>query len=308
MSLPVFPSTIRGLTFPVVKQSGFSTIVQSSPNNLEMTVSQARNPRWTWQYIFNYSKDYDIQSGQQYTDYRILQGFLLSLAGAGGEFLYTDPTDNAVGPALISSAPNPLAQLQLVTDGLGGWYSPVQRNFGGQFYEDIPDINGSIAVYANSVLQVPGTGSSDNYTLVGPGLAIPGNSFMGMVIQWNLPYGLITWTAGASVTSGQELLDPNGHIQKVTTAGTLGNSMPVWNKVGGTTSEISPGTAVWTDQGYNPSPATPINAQFSFYFRCRISSDEAQMNQFMQQIWTYGGDESVSGEPLTFKSSPPVQV
>lgn len=299
-----FPTVVRGFRFPAPKGSNFSTIVQSSPNNLETAVSQARNPRWSWQFTYDYLKDYDIQSGQNYTDYRIFQDWLLSLYGAGGEFLFTDPFDCNLGKNNTATP----AQLQLITDGVGNWYSPIQRNFGGTFYEDITDLNGSIAVWANGVLQTLGPNPGGNYTIVGPGLAIPGNSFMGLVIQWNLPTGLITWTAGATVTLGQELLDPNGHIQKVTTAGTLGNTMPVWNDTSGTTSEISPGTAVWTDQGYNAAPASPITAQAQFYFRCRIASDAATIDQFMQQIWTYGGAESSSGEPLTFKTSPPVQV
>lgn len=297
MSLPIFPSVVRGFTWPAPKGSSFSTIAQSAPNNLEMTISQARNPRWTWQFIYGYLKDFDIQSGQNYTDYRIFMDFLLSLAGSGGEFLFLDPYDNNLGPNNTVAQ----AQLQLVTDGAGNWYSPIQRNFGGTYYEDITDLNGAIAVYANGI-------STSAYTIVGPGLAIPGNSYMGLVIKWNLPSGLIAWTAGATVTLGQEIIDPNGHIQKVTTAGTLGNSMPTWNDTGGTTSEQSPGTAAWTDQGYNPSPATPITAQGSFYFRCRMASDEATIDQFMQQIWTYGGADSSTGQPLTFKTSPPVQV
>lgn len=236
MSLPIFPTVIRGLGFPAPKGPGFNTIVQSAPNNLEMTVSQARNPRWTWQATYNYLKDYDIQAGQNYTDYRILQDFILSLSGSGGEFFYVDPTDSHLG----ANNTDTQAQLQTVNDGASSptYYSPVQRNFGGTFYEDIPDLNGTLNVYANGVLKTLGT----DYTLVGPGLAIPGNSFMGMVIQWAA------------------------------------------------------------------SPTLPVTAQGQFYFRCRLASDEAQIDRFMQSIWTYGGPDSASGEPLTFKSSPPVQV
>lgn len=301
MSLPLFPSVVRGFRFPAPKGSGFSTIVQSAPNNLEMTISQARNPRWTWQFTYDYLKDFDIQSGQNFTDYRIFQDFLLSLAGSAGEFLYLDPFDNNLG-ANNTVAP---AQLQLVTDGAGNWYSPVQRNFGGTFYEDVCDLNGGISVWANGVLQTLGPNPSGNYTLVGPGLAIPGNSFMGMVIQWNLPVGLGTWQASHAYSLGDQILDPAGHIQQITTAGTSGAAEPTFNDTGSTTTD---GTAVWTDQGYNPAPATPITAQASFYYRCRMVSDDATIDQFMQQIWTYGGAESSSGEPLTFKNSPPVQV
>ena len=87
-----------------------------------------------------------------------------------------------------SGVPNPNAQLQLLTDGTY-WYSPLQRNFGGQFLEDITDLNtitrlggSALAVYANGTLQ---TGGGTDYTLLGPGLALPTASFMGMYLKWN---------------------------------------------------------------------------------------------------------------------------
>lgn len=72
--------------------------------------------------------------------------------------------------------------LQVVTDGTT-YYSPLQRNFGGQFLEDITDLNTStlpLTVWADAVLQTEGS----NFTVEGPGLAIPGYSFMGMYLQW----------------------------------------------------------------------------------------------------------------------------
>lgn len=93
-----------------------------------------------------------------------------------------------VSSAYPSGVPNPNAQLQLVTDGTF-WYSPLQRNFGGQFLEDITDLNtiptlggSSLAVYSNGVLQ---TGGGVDYTLLGPGLATPTASFLGMYLKWN---------------------------------------------------------------------------------------------------------------------------
>lgn len=301
MSLPVFPSVIRGLGPVIPKSSSFNTIVQSAPNFLDTTVSQARNPRWSWELTYNYSKDYQIQAGQNYTDYRILQDFLLSLAGSGGEFFYTDPTDCNLGPNNTATQ----AHLQLVTDGAGNWYSPIQRNFGGTFYEDVADLNGSIAVYANGTLQTLGANPTGSYQIVGPGVSFPGYSFMGLAVKWNLPVGLGAWAASTSYALNAEILDPNGHIQKVTTAGTSGASIPTFNDSGSTTTD---NTVTWTDQGYNPSPATPITAQAQFYFRCRVASDDAKIDQFMQSIWTYGGPDSQSGAPLTIKTSPPVQV
>ena len=242
MSLPIFPANVRGLTYPQTKASGFNTILQSSPNFCETSIQQAQNPRWTWTFIYEYLKDYDVQSGlgMTYTDFRTLQGFLLSLGGSAGTFLYSDPTDNSVGPALnpVGGTPNLQAQLQVVNDGAGNYYSPIQRNVGGQFYEDITDLNGAITVYDNGTLKTLGT----DYSVLGPGLALPGSSFMGMYLKW----------AGA--------------------------------------------------------PTGPVTVAFSFYFRCRVASDDAEFTRFMQSLYTYGGTHSSSGSTLDIRSTPAVQV
>lgn len=177
MSLPIFPS-LPGLTWPVLKASEFATLTQSAQNFAETRIRQANNPHWHWEMTFDVMRDTTALP-----EYRTLQGFILALGGKFGDFLYSDPTDNAVGPALISAAPNTAAQLQVVNDGAGNYYSPVQRNFGGQFYEDITDLNGAIAVYANGTLATVGTGAG-HYQLLGPGLSIPGYSFEGMYLAW----------------------------------------------------------------------------------------------------------------------------
>lgn len=87
----------------------------------------------------------------------------------------------------------------LVTDGVD-WYSPIQRNMGGLFLEDITDLNLSVnplRAWANGTLRAQGAGnacdSSGHYRILGPGLAIPGYSFGGMYIKWCAePTGPIT--------------------------------------------------------------------------------------------------------------------
>jgi len=70
----------------------------------------------------------------------------------------------------------------VVTDGTM-YYSPLQRNMGGQFYEDVTDINGGVIVFDNSVLKVNGV----DYNIFGPGLAFPGYSSAGMYLKWVSP-------------------------------------------------------------------------------------------------------------------------
>lgn len=56
------------------------------------------------------------------------------------------------------------------------------------------------------------------------------------------------WVASTFYNSSLCLIDNNtpAHIQKLTTAGTTGGSIPTFNNTGGTTTD---GSAVWTDQG-----------------------------------------------------------
>jgi Conserved hypothetical protein 2217 (DUF2460) len=222
MSLPIFPA-LPGLTWPVLKASEFSTIQQEAPNFMDTRIQQAQNPRWHWELTFDVLRDTTTL-----TEYRQLQGLILAVGGKFGDFLFTDPSDNSVGPALIGGSPNTAAELQVVNDDAGNYYSPVQRNFGGLFYEDITDLNGSIAVYANGTLATVGTGAGQ-YQLLGPGLTIPGYSFYGMYLKWG------------------------------------------------------------------SAPATPVTAQFNFYFRCHFEEDTQDFEQFISTMWTIGGSESKNG-------------
>lgn len=54
------------------------------------------------------------------------------------------------------------------------------------------------------------------------------------------------WAALSPYTVGQIIIDPAGHVQKVTTGGTSGAAQPTWNASGSTTVD---GTVIWTDQG-----------------------------------------------------------
>ena len=55
------------------------------------------------------------------------------------------------------------------------------------------------------------------------------------------------WQQGKAYTLGNTIVDPANHLQKCTTPGTSGSSIPTFNDAGGTTPDSSP--LVWTDQG-----------------------------------------------------------
>jgi hypothetical protein len=91
----------------------------------------------------------------------------------GGTLIWTD---QGVFPLGFPNAPTPLL---LLNDGAGNYYSPLQRTVGGLFSEDITDlVPGTLNVYANGVLQTSG------YSVLGPGLALPGFSFAGLYLKW----------------------------------------------------------------------------------------------------------------------------
>ena len=284
MTLPVFP-TLPGLTFTSLKTPSFKTLNASSANGYEVRIPQTLNPIWEWQLIFDFLHDFFWGSFSTVSELRTLMGFFNAQAGSAASFLYTDPDDNYVGPALVSAAPNtPLAQLQIVDDGVGNYYSPIQRTLDGTFYEDITDLNGAIAVYANGSLASVGTGSGE-YEILGPGLVLPGSSFMGMYLKWG--QSLSGWQASHSYALNAEILDPAGHVQKATTGGTSGTDEPTFNDSGSTTTD---NTVTWTDQGYYAGPAAPITAQFHFYFRVRFQADK-------QDFEKWGGVGAAAGQP-----------
>jgi hypothetical protein len=181
VSNDIYPGDLPGLTFSVVKTDEESTIVQRAVSGYETRIANFQNPFWHW--ILEYSVLPDrpgrLLPGYATTEYKFLRGFRLKMLGQFEDFLFDDPTDDTVGPAMnLDGSPNLQAQLLVFDDGAGNFYSPIQRNMGGLFFEDITDLGpGGIAVYTAGVL-------ATGYTVGGPGLGIPGASFEGLYIHW----------------------------------------------------------------------------------------------------------------------------
>jgi len=150
VSLPVYPSQIYGLQLNFSRTAEFSTIVQSSASKSETRIVQAQNPIWHWSLV--YDQLFNDLTNQNYgvSELATLIGFYLQQQGQFGQFLFQDPEDNAVTNGT----------LQLVNDGAGNYYSPLQRNLGG-FLEDITDLNpqdaSGLMVKANGVSKTIGT-------------------------------------------------------------------------------------------------------------------------------------------------------
>jgi hypothetical protein len=189
MTMQIYPD-LPGLVLPVLKSAEFDTLVSTAPNKYDVRLPQTINPLWSWELVYDFLRDAPT-AAFSVGELRALLDFFLAMQGQANSFLYLDPDDHFVGPAMVGGAPNaPLAQLQIVTDGAGNYYSPLQRTFGGLFYEDITDLNTSstgsaLGVWVNGV-QVGATGySGPTYTLAGPGLAVAGASYAGLYLAWS---------------------------------------------------------------------------------------------------------------------------
>lgn len=88
--------------------------------------------------------------------------------------------------------------------------------------------------------------------------------------------GIYNWAALAPYTSGQIIIDPAGHVQKCTTGGTSGATIPTFSDTvvgGGTTAD---GSVVWTDQG-----ASGGGAFNSVTYTFRASIDNTQWGEVL---------------------------
>lgn len=189
MSDAIFPSQIYGLKQNIPRTAEFATVVQIGDDPGSTTrIARCKNPVYHWEFTYEQLFDDLSNPNYVYSELETLLGFCLDKNGRRKTFLLRDSRDNFVGPALNpDGSPNLQAQLQIVSDGLGNYFSPVQRNVGGQFYEDITDLGpGGITVWDNGAATV-------GYNLLGPGLAIPGYSFAGLYLLWSTqPAGPVT--------------------------------------------------------------------------------------------------------------------
>lgn len=283
MSNDVYPALIKGLGFTVMKSPEFNTTVGRSASGSEVRVQNYANPIWHWQLLYGYLYDNSSSANNRrvygYSDLQTLMGFFLARGGQFDDFLFDDPDDN-----LVTAAPQ-----QIVGDGAGSWYTPLQRNMGGGFLEDITDLNTATAL----VVTANGNTTTD-FDVDGIGLSLPGASFGGMYLAWS------AWAATTAYVVGQIFIDAAGHAQKVTTAGTSGGSLPTFNDAGSTTTD---GSVTWTDQG-----TALISATFQFYFRVRFASDSEDFEKFMADLWAVGGSQSKNGKGMIelVSSRPPM--
>lgn len=119
MTYAVYPSTLVGLGFDVVKTPEWNNIVQRSMSGKETGIR-------FWSYpIYNFTLTYDILvSSASTADLQTLMGFFNQAYARGNVFLFTDPDNYSVTGQSISTAAAGLSSFQLVNT-YGGFTEPV---------------------------------------------------------------------------------------------------------------------------------------------------------------------------------------
>ncbi|HET9304878.1 MAG TPA: hypothetical protein VFO46_02515 [Candidatus Sulfotelmatobacter sp.] len=81
------------------------------------------------------------------------------------------------------------------------------------------------------------------------------------------------WAASSAYATDQIIIDPNGHVQRVTVSGTSGGSMPAWDDLGGITTD---NTVQWRDEGI-----TGLSLTDTWTYTFVTSLDNTQFGQVL---------------------------
>jgi hypothetical protein len=119
--------------------------------------------------------------------------------------------------------------------------------------------NGVAFDSAGNIIVVGQTGSSDFPVVNYPPYLLPSYSIFITELSAATGYSsavfsryyslrtLSLWAPNTSYSASQTIIDPNGNLEQVTTAGTSGSIQPLWSLAKGSTTNDS--TVVWTNQG-----------------------------------------------------------
>ena len=312
MSTPLLP-WLPGLTFQRGKSAmAGNTMIQTSESGKEVRISTQVRPRWNYELIYEVlrangsrgavlgqyananqvplSSDL-LNSGALIDDeFAVLQGFVIGRAGAAGDFLYDDPSDNTAGLYRVAVADGTTASWQTAFT-----YSPLL--YVDQAYEDIArvlnsfgpwstaSINGSGLVTASptpskgQLLYVTNRAASSNSTYY------PGEQFGtgdGSTVAFQL-----TRTIGGRATgfaeaiqnlnagSGAPAIWDNGTLKTVITDYTIGMT----------------GIVTFT--------SAPVNGHVlswagKFYQRLRFLKDDPQFDELLARLWEGKKVEAIS--------------
>jgi len=280
----VFPD-LPGQTWSVIKTPTFQTRIQRAVSGRELRALDYPYPLWQFELTYNFLRDPNDSRlilpqsiPDSVNELRTLMGFFMLCQGAYGTFLFNDPTDNFVSfqrllPAIsVASAAIPA------------------RAGSGYVVGDIVFPPGGVTQNAASFLVagVSGSGAVTSLTVKNPGnysvvpaltLGLSGGSGTGLV-------GSLTWvtTVQLARTMGPTPNGSVGLLERITAPNTLYtifyNGVPqlsTWS-VDSSTGIVTLALPFFTTQPI-------IEAEFTFYFRCRFISDSYGFENFMYRLW-----------------------
>lgn len=131
MSEEVFPD-LPGLTWDGAKSPEFRTTIVPGADGSETPIANWANPLWHW------TLKYELLRDDATDELRTLMGFFLRRLGRADDFLYDDPSDNAVTGQLLGIGNGATTTFQAV------------RSFGG-FVEDVKNLKVPPVIYVAGV-------------------------------------------------------------------------------------------------------------------------------------------------------------
>ena len=118
MAPPVFPS-LPGITFPVKRSAKWSGLQQDALSGKRVRTSFMTYPIYLFELQFNF-----LRSAAAYLEWQQLAGFINSMYGGTGLFLFDDPNDDTAIAQSFGAGDGVTTTFQLVRT-LGGFTEPV---------------------------------------------------------------------------------------------------------------------------------------------------------------------------------------
>lgn len=145
MSLAIFPS-LPGITFPVKRGVVWSSTKHESLSGKRVRVSYFSYPIYNYEVAFNF-----LRTAAAFLEWQTLAGFINSLNGGTGAFLYNDVNDNTATNQVFGTGDGVTTTFQLVRT-LGAFVEPV-------FFPDQPITTVAINGTPTGAYTVSSTGS-----------------------------------------------------------------------------------------------------------------------------------------------------
>ena len=120
MTIPTFPTTLNGLSYPVVRTPGFKTIEHVSVSGVSTTQSPQAFARYDYDLPFEF-----LQSSSGHTDLQTLMSFFQAAKGKAGVFHFSDPDDKSVTDQAIGTGDGVTTDFGLVRT-MGSVDDPIQ--------------------------------------------------------------------------------------------------------------------------------------------------------------------------------------